>query len=450
MNYEFRVVVEKVSVASQKVVKRDTVKIYDINPPESILDLGLRHQEQISLLSKIQNALLAEQSPLIDTGYDNCPKCGQKLGKYGFKLSPLHAVFSDHKIRIQKHHCKNPECSWQSAPSTASVFGTDIHPDLAKLQCEQGALHSYRDAISNLEKMNAQRRSINNHDRVKIMTNKIGAYLAQGNLIPPNTEEIPNPAEELIVQVNSGNIPTKEKNRRSFEALSAIIYHPSSTEPIDINHHRVSQENCVMSAKDDKLQTMKTYIYHAALKQGLNEKTHVIGLADGAENCWSTISTLEPHCQILELILDWFHIGIRFQNAINALEGPLSNSLEKAKWSLWHGEVDKALGKIATIRADISDKENRSKLKKLQEYLTKNRKYLVNYQKRKNTGKTFTSQVAESDIDTIINTRYKQKQKMQWTREGAHNVLQIRALMASNQWKEKCLKLVMLTLNKAS
>ena len=107
MNYEFRVVVEKVSVASQKVVKRDTVKIYDINPPESILDLGLRHQEQISLLSKIQNALLAEQSPLIDTGYDNCPKCGQKLGKYGFKLSPLHAVFSDHKIRIQKHHCKN-------------------------------------------------------------------------------------------------------------------------------------------------------------------------------------------------------------------------------------------------------------------------------------------------------------------------------------------------------
>jgi hypothetical protein len=36
MDYEFRVIVEKVSVTSQKVVKRDTVKIYDINPPESI------------------------------------------------------------------------------------------------------------------------------------------------------------------------------------------------------------------------------------------------------------------------------------------------------------------------------------------------------------------------------------------------------------------------------
>ena len=374
MNYEFRVVVEKVSVASQKVVKRDTVKIYDIKPPESILDLGLRHQEQISLLSKIQNALLAEQSPLIDTGYDNCPKCGQKLGKYGFKLSPLHAVFSDHKIRIQKHHCKNPGCNWQSSPSTASVFGTDIHPDLAKLQCEQGALHSYRDAINNLDKMNAQSRSINNHDRVKIMTNEIGAHLAQENLTPPSTEEIPNPAEELIVQVDGGHIPTKEKNKRSFEALSGIVYRPSSIEQIDKNHRRITDKNCVISAKDDRLQTMKTYIYNAALKQGLNEKTHVTGLADGAENCWSTISTLEPHCQKLELILDWFHIGMKFQNMINALEDPLSNSLEKAKWSLWHGEVDKALGKIAIIRANISDEEKHSKLKKLEEYLTKNQK----------------------------------------------------------------------------
>jgi len=49
-----------VAVSSQEVVKRDTIKIYDIQRPESILDLGLRHAEQISLLSKVQNALLAE------------------------------------------------------------------------------------------------------------------------------------------------------------------------------------------------------------------------------------------------------------------------------------------------------------------------------------------------------------------------------------------------------
>ncbi len=127
MDYEFRVIVEKVSVASQAVVKRDIVKIHDIQQPKSILDLGLRHEVQISLLSKLQNALLAEQSALIDLGYDACPQCGQKLKKNGFMQSQFHAVFSDHTLRIQKHRCNNSECNWQSTPTTTTVFGTD-HP----------------------------------------------------------------------------------------------------------------------------------------------------------------------------------------------------------------------------------------------------------------------------------------------------------------------------------
>lgn len=60
MDYEFRVVVEKVPVAGKKVVKRKTVATYEIQPPMTILELGLRHEQQIALLSQVQNALLAE------------------------------------------------------------------------------------------------------------------------------------------------------------------------------------------------------------------------------------------------------------------------------------------------------------------------------------------------------------------------------------------------------
>jgi len=49
MEYELRVVVEKVLVRTQEVVKRDTLTTYDVKPPESILELGLRHAEQIAL-----------------------------------------------------------------------------------------------------------------------------------------------------------------------------------------------------------------------------------------------------------------------------------------------------------------------------------------------------------------------------------------------------------------
>ena len=58
VEYALRVIVEKVAVSSQEVVKRDTITTYEIQTPASILDLGLRHAEQIALLEKIQNVLL--------------------------------------------------------------------------------------------------------------------------------------------------------------------------------------------------------------------------------------------------------------------------------------------------------------------------------------------------------------------------------------------------------
>jgi len=46
MEYELRIVVEKVAVSSQQV-NRDTLKIYDVKAPASILELGLRHEEHL-------------------------------------------------------------------------------------------------------------------------------------------------------------------------------------------------------------------------------------------------------------------------------------------------------------------------------------------------------------------------------------------------------------------
>ena len=62
--------------------------------------------------------------------------------------------------------CLDPECHWQSSPTIKALFDTNIHPGLAKLQCEQGALYSFREAQSNLEKLNYEPRRINNHTQV--------------------------------------------------------------------------------------------------------------------------------------------------------------------------------------------------------------------------------------------------------------------------------------------
>ena len=61
---------------------------------------------------------------------------------------------------------------------------------------------------------------------------------------------------------------------------------------------------------------------------------------------------------------------------------------------------------------------------------------LCHYAERAKQGLSFTSHVAESTVEHLINERHKRKQKMQWTRESAHNVLQIRAAIASNEWQK--------------
>lgn len=437
MDYELRVIVEKVSISSQEVVQRDTIKVYAVKAPGSILDLGLRHAEQISVLEKVQNALLAEQCHLIESGHPVCPKCGQKLKKNGHTPSQFHAVFSDHTVRIQKHLCSNPECRWQSAPTTTSVFGTNIHPDLAKLQCEQGALFSYREAQSNLAKLNCDRRSVNNHNQVKLMSDQVGALLSAQNHIPLSAKECGAPAQALIVQIDGGHIPIQEKNKRSFEALSAIVYRPERIREVDKHHREIVDKSCAISAEDDDLTTIKVYVLNAAHKQGMNQQTKVTALGDGANNCWSVISTLQSHCQQLECILDWFHIAKKFQTVKHALAETFNESLDKVKWKLWHGKADEALTQLEFLMTNVTDKDRCSKLKGLYDYLKRNKGYLVNYEERHKANEAYTSQVAESHIESVINARHKKSGKMQWTREGAHNVLQIRAKMISREWESQ-------------
>ena len=83
MDYELRIVVEKVAVSSQEVVKRDTITSYALQCPSSMIELGLHHAEQIALLAKGHNVVWTEQSRLLDPGLSVCPTCGPTLKKRG-------------------------------------------------------------------------------------------------------------------------------------------------------------------------------------------------------------------------------------------------------------------------------------------------------------------------------------------------------------------------------
>jgi len=178
---------------------------------------------------------------------------------------------------------------------------------------------------------------------------------------------------------------------------------------------------------------MKYRTIIASLKQGLTSQTKITALCDGAENCWNVIDALVPLSGSVDRILDWFHLSMKIQNI--ALPEAIKPKLDKVKGHLWRGNCDKAVQRLKELMEDASGKSV-VRIKKLLTYVTNNRSKIVNYEERKNKGLPFTSHLAESTVESLINQRCKGQQHMRWSREGLDPILQIRAAISSNDWSK--------------
>ncbi len=59
-------------------------------------------------------------------------------------------------------------------------------------------------------------------------------------------------------------------------------------------------------------------------------------------------------------------------------------------------------------------------------YITLNAGSLINYGERFRSGERISSAMAESTVNAVVSKRFAKRQQMQWTRRGAHLLLQTR------------------------
>jgi hypothetical protein len=112
----------------------------------------------------------------------------------------------------------------------------------------------------------------------------------------------------------------------------------------------------------------------------------------------------------------------------------LEQDLERNKWHLWHGNVFRALQIGEDLEEDLDMLEEKSapSLKLLQAvrefngYIRVNEQYIVNYGDRYRNGEIISTAFVESTVNEVISKRFVKKQQMRWTKEGAHNLLQVR------------------------
>lgn len=433
MKTAIRIKAEHYDVQTGNIISSQTVHDDKVSKPIDNMSLGYRHQEQIEIISSLQDFKLNPQLKLISEDL-TCKKCGSNTFKYGVKTSNFHAVLTDHRVSIQRKKCL---CGWLSPASVDGIYGSSFHPELLEKQAKQGAENSYRRASSNLNSEVPKERAANNIERLRKTINKASSVIENERLKDKEQVNKGKAAHQLIAVVDGGHIKSNVKGSRSFEAMIGSVFRPENLNVVDKHHNKISKKTSVASALNDKQVTIKKLLLNACLEEGMHKEiTHLTCLTDGANNCWSITKTLTDHCKEIEQILDWFHITKRFTVINNSIDDAFIKRIEKVKWHLWHGNATTALIRIETLIDLIDDEKVTNLLTELYEYIDRNQKYLTCYQEKKDKGLPYTSTYAEVSVNSIINVRQKCNQKMQWGRQGAHNVLQLRASIFSNTWSD--------------
>lgn len=430
MSKYYRIIFEEYDTPPKVLKTGQVILEGDVCPPTNCLDFGISHEQQIALMSTAQDKILKLQADQVKFSGTKCSKCGEgTLTKHGSKFSWFNDIFSDHRVKLPRRMCN--KCNHVEGGSVTSLFGQALSGELLKIQSELGAKYSYRDSEELMTLFSHKRRRINNHEKIHTTSERIGESISTLHQIEEAvfSAEI---AEELIIHVDGGHINSKEEGQRSFEVMTSAVYRPESVQsnPKGTRNY-IESKHCAASAHSDSQTQMKKRTIIAALKEGLAPQTKITALCDGANNCWNIIDSIEPLAFSTVRILDWFHIAMKIKN-IALPEGP-KEKLEKIKWHLWRGNCAKALQRLTEI-INICSEKPAKKLQIFRNYIQSNQSKIVNYEERKEKGLPFTSNLAESTVESLINQRCKGQKHMRWSREGIDPILQIRASIASKDW----------------
>jgi hypothetical protein len=110
------------------------------------------------------------------------------------------------------------------------------------------------------------------------------------------------------------------------------------------------------------------------------------------------------------------------------------DELRRIKWFLWHGNTYRAHEVIDDLLLDLEALDSlypnlrkfRTATREFQVYIASNEASLINYGERYRSSERISSAFVEATVNAVISKPFAKKQQMQWSRRGAHLLLQTR------------------------
>jgi hypothetical protein len=399
--------------------------------------VGLSISESKSLQRCLQQHVVTAQVAAFVDRHRCCPACGRHLcskGKYPIVFRTVFGNVTLSSPRFYRCGCQ-PADSQTFSPLT-ELLTEHTAPELLYLESRWASLISFgmtaallRDVLSVADTTNPETVRCHLH---KVATRQ-DADLSTTELVLRDDglaagQASPILREAVIVGIDGGYLRDWHDKKRNFE----VIVGKSMVEDRDDRYFGLVRSQDAAPERR---------FCEVLRRQGLPTDQPVTVLTDGGDSVRALASHLPAGS---EHHLDWFHIAMRLTGLgqyakglahYNPIEATaLQDRLERIKWRLWHGDAGEALSRARALAEDVatlaSGYPGLARLVKatagLATYIGNNFVAIADYAERWDHGEIISTAFAESTVDLVVSRRFAKKQQMQWSKKGAHRLLQTR------------------------
>ena len=412
---------------------------------QRIEHLGLTLAESKQLLSTLQRHLLQQQiNTFLDTS-STCRDCGTPLklkARTSRSFRTLFGTFQFDSPRLE--HCDCTRRKTSSFRPLADLLTESVAPELLYMEAKWSSLVSYGMSLDALQDFLPLDLSLDvktvRYDTLKV-AKRLEAELGdeQSGFIegaPSDWDLLPSPEGVFKVGIDGGYVRNWVDKKHKFEVIvgKSIL----SLAEGEKNKTTLLKRFGFVQTQDTK---PKRRLYEVLHSQGLQMNQEITFLSDGDDKLRELQVEMSPQATH---ILDWFHLSMKLTGLGQYGKGlvpchpvlgqEICDQIERLKWSLWHGQVDKALSKLNDLESAIEPfnatyarfPQLVKALSALRTYIVNNRHFMPNYGARYHNGEAIATGFVESTVNEVVSKRFCKKQQMQWSKEGAHWLLQTR------------------------
>src|SRR6266568_9026481 len=383
-------------------VKLQLVMCHDEGDEETVTDvitlnknnqriehLGLTLAESKQLLSTLQRHLLQQQiNTLLDTR-STCPDCGTPLKLKARSRRWFRTLFGTFQFDSPRlEHCDCTRHKTSSFRPLSALLTESVAPELLYMEAKWSSLVSYGMSLDALQDFLPLDLSLDvktvRYDTLMV-AKRLEAELGeeQASCIegdPREWELLPLPDGSFKVGIDGGYVRNWGDKKHHFEVIvgKSMLSFGEGAEDRTPSLKRFG----FVQTLDTK---SKRRLYEVLRSQDFQMNQEISFLSDGDDTLRQLQLEMSPKATH---ILDWHHVTMKltvlsqYGKGLVQCEAVLGEAIcdqiERLKWSLWHGQVDKALGKIDDLETSIEPfSEAYARFPRLVKALSALRTYIV-------------------------------------------------------------------------